>query len=86
MRVCRVVGHVVASSKHPVLAGQKIMVVRPEGEEGGALQVAVDGVQAGIGSRVLVVQSGAAGAAATGAKRPPCRSVIVGIIDEEVAA
>lgn len=86
MRVCRVIGHVVASSKHPVLAGQKIMVVRPEGEEGGALQVAVDGVQAGIGSRVLVVQSGAAGAAVTGAKRPPCRSVIVGIIDEEVAA
>lgn len=86
MRVCRVVGHVVASSKHPVLAGQKIMVVRPEGEEGGALQVAVDGVQAGIGNRVLVVQSGAAGAAVTGAKQPPCRSVIVGIIDEEVAA
>ena len=86
MRVCRVIGHVVASSKHPVLAGQKIMVVRPEGEEGGALQVAVDGVQAGIGSRVLVVQSGAAGTAVTGAKRPPCRSVIVGIIDEEVAA
>lgn len=86
MRVCRVIGHVIASSKHPVLAGQKIMVVRPEGEEGGALQVAVDGVQAGIGSRVLVVQSGAAGAAVTGAKRPPCRSVIVGIIDEEVAA
>lgn len=86
MRVCRVIGHVVASSKHPVLAGQKIMVMRPEGEEGGALQVAVDGVQAGVGSRVLVVQSGAAGAAVTGTERPPCRSVIVGIIDEEVAA
>lgn len=86
MRVCRVVGHVVASSKHPLLAGQKIMVVRPEGEEGGALQAAVDGVQAGIGSKVLVVQSGAAGAEVTGAKRPPCRSVIVGIIDEEAAA
>ncbi|MYK39533.1 MAG: hypothetical protein F4049_04865, partial [Gemmatimonadetes bacterium] len=38
MRVCRVIGHVVASSKHPLLAGQKIMVVRPEYEEGGTLQ------------------------------------------------
>ena len=85
MRVCRVIGHVVASSKHPSLSGQKIMVVRPEDEEDGALQVAVDGVQAGVGSKVLVVQSGAAGAEVTGAERPPCRSVIVGIIDEEVA-
>ena len=85
MRVCRVIGHVVASSKHPLLTGHKIMVVRPEDEEGGALQVAVDGVQAGIGNKVLVVQSGAAGIEVTGAERPPCRSVIVGIIDEEVA-
>ena len=85
MRVCRVIGHVVASSKHPLLAGQKIMAVRPEDEEGGTLQVAVDGVQAGVGNKVLVVQSGAAGTEVTGAERPPCRSVIVGIIDEEVA-
>lgn len=86
MTVCRVIGRVVASSKHPLLAGQKIMVVRPEGDESGALQVAVDGVQAGIGSKVLVVQSGAAGAEATGTEHPPCRSVIVGIIDEGAAA
>ena len=85
MRVCRVIGHVVASSKHPLLAGQKIMVVRPEYEEGGTLQIAVDGVQAGVGNKVLVVQSGAAGTEVTGADHPPCRSVIVGIIDEEVA-
>ena len=51
MRVCRVIGHVVASSKHPLLVGQKIMVVRPEGEEGSALQVAVDGVQAGSAAK-----------------------------------
>ena len=86
MRVCRVIGHVVASSKHPLLAGQKIMVVRPEDEDSGALQVALDGVQAGVGSKVLVVQSGAAGSEVTGTERPPCRSVIVGIIDEEAAA
>ena len=45
--------------------------------------MAVDGVQAGIGSRVIVTQSGAAGAKLTGVEFPPFRSVIVGIIDEE---
>ena len=82
MKVCTVIGHVVSNSKHPLLEGQKIMVVRSDGEEGG-LEVAVDGVQAGIGSRVLVTQSGVAGAELTGANFPPFRSVIVGIIDEE---
>ena len=82
MKVCTVIGHVVSNSKHPLLEGQKIMVVRGDGEEGG-LEVAVDGVQAGVGSRVIVTQSGTAGAELTGIKFPPFRSVIVGIIDEE---
>ncbi|MBN60003.1 hypothetical protein MK163_04345 [bacterium] len=82
MKVCTVIGHVVSNSKHPLLEGQKIMVVRGDGEEGG-LEVAVDGVRAGIGSRVIVAQSGAAGAELTGVDFPPFRSVIVGIVDEE---
>jgi len=82
VKVCTVIGHVVSNSKHPLLEGQKIMVVRGDGEEGG-LEVAIDGVQAGIGSRVIVTQSGAAGAKLTGVEFPPFRSVIVGIIDEE---
>ena len=45
--------------------------------------MAVDGVRAGIGSRVIVAQSGAAGAELTGVDFPPFRSVIVGIVDEE---
>ena len=82
MKVCTVIGHVVSNSKHPLLEGQKIMVVRGDGEEGG-MEVAVDGVRAGIGSRVIVAQSGAAGAELTGVDFPPLRSVIVGIVDEE---
>jgi microcompartment protein CcmK/EutM len=42
-------------------------------------------VQAGIGSRVLVTQSGSAGAELTGEEMSPFRSVIVGIIDEETS-
>ena len=82
MKVCTVIGHVVSNSKHPLVEGQKLMVVRGDGEEGG-LEVAVDGLRAGIGSRVIVAQSGAAGAELTGVDLPPFRSVIVGIVDEE---
>ncbi|MFT5087609.1 MAG: microcompartment protein CcmK/EutM [Candidatus Latescibacterota bacterium] len=80
MKRCRVIGHVVASAKHPVLEGQKIMVVKPEPE--GPMQLALDGVGAGIGSLVIVAESGTAGAQITGWDSPPARSVIVGIIDD----
>jgi len=76
---CRVIGHVVAVAKHPALNGQKIMVVKPEPE--GPMQLAIDGVGAGMGSLVLVAESGTAGAQVTGWDYPPARSVIVGIID-----
>ena len=79
MKRCRVIGHVVANSMHDVLARRKIMVVKPF--SGGAMQLALDGVGAGIGSNVLVSESGSAGAQVTGWKYPPARSVIVGIID-----
>ena len=80
MKRCRVIGHVVANAKHPVLEGQKIMVVKPEPD--GPMQLALDGVVAGIGSLVIVAESGTAGAHVTGWDFPPARSVIVGIIDD----
>ena len=79
MKRCRVIGHVVANAKHAVLSGQKIMVV--EQESVGPMQLALDGVGAGIGSLVLVSESGTAGGQVTGWEYPPARSVIVGIID-----
>ena len=39
MKVCTVIGQVISVSKHALLQGQKIMVVKADGEEGG-LQVA----------------------------------------------
>ena len=45
------------------------------------MQLAVDGVGAGIGSEVLVSESGAAGSLVTGLEYPPVRSVIVGIVE-----
>ena len=79
MKRCIVIGNVVTNSKHGVLARRKIMVVKPY--DGGAMQLALDGVGAGIGSCVLVSESGVAGSQITGLKHPPARSIIVGIID-----
>lgn len=84
MRVCKVIGHVVATAKHPVLEGRKILVVSPVAERGDPLvpmQLAVDGVGAGIGNEVMVSESGAASAQVTGLEYPPVRSVVVGIVD-----
>lgn len=84
MRVCKVIGHVVATAKHPCLERRKILVVAPlkgRGDPAVPMQLAVDGVGAGIGSEVMVSESGAAGSLVTGLEYPPVRSVIVGIVD-----
>ena len=84
MRVCKVIGHVVATAKHPCLARRKILVVAPLtgwGDPAVPMQLAVDGVGAGIGSEVMVSESGAAGSLVTGLEYSPVRSVIVGIVD-----
>ena len=52
MRVCRVLGPLWAAAKHPMYAGQKLMVVQPVDTGGapvGPSYVAVDRVQAGAG-------------------------------------
>jgi ethanolamine utilization protein EutN len=84
MRRCRVIGNVVSSSKHPALAGKKLLVVRHHEETGDpnpGVGLAVDGAGAGIGDDVIVSDSGAAGRVVTGLENPPLRSVIIGIVD-----
>jgi len=86
MRMCRVIGNVVATEKHPAYHGQKLMVVQPldaDGNDAGSSFLAVDRVQAGPGDRVLVMSEG------NGVRQlmdmgsqVPIRSLIVGIIDE----
>jgi len=85
MRLCRVVGNVVATVKHPAYAGQKLMIVQPVDEHGadkGSSFLAVDRVQAGPGDKVLVMSEG------NGVRQlldmgdiVPIRSLVVGIVD-----
>ena len=88
MKVCRVIGTVVATAKHPAFEGHKLLVCQPLDEAGGDSGdtfLAVDRAQAGVGDTVLVNQEGN-GARQILAGRVdaqlPIRSVIVGIVDE----
>ena len=61
MKLCRVLGTVVSTIKHPTHLGEKVMVVQPINERGhdqGASFVAIDRAQAGPGDIVLVNQEG----------------------------
>lgn len=92
MILCKVLGPVVSTEKHPAFAGLKLLVVQPVDETGayaGKSFLAVDrAVQAGEGDTVLVLREGTGirqlfGLQAT--SKLPIRSCIVGIVDAAVA-
>jgi ethanolamine utilization protein EutN len=82
----QVAGTVVATIKHHMFDGHKLLLVERldlAGQPTTKYDIAVDSVQAGVGDRVLVLDEG------NGARQVlhvepwgPVRCVIVGIIDE----
>ena len=85
MQIARVIGNVVATVRHPVYDGHKLLVVQPlglDGRERGKSYIALDFVNAGKGDRVLVVNEGNSGRQMVGNEQAPVRSVIVGVVDE----
>ena len=83
MKVCRVVGEVVATVKHPYLHGHKLLIVQPVDQADridGKPTLAVDCVDAGPGERVLLSDEGGAAGLVLGGEGP-VRAVIVGRID-----
>ncbi len=84
MKLCCVLGPVVATAKHKTYVGRKLLAVQPLDENGGAIGssfLAVDDVQAGPGDVVLVMQEGNGVRQLLRAKELPIRSLIVGIVD-----
>jgi ethanolamine utilization protein EutN len=85
MRLCRVIGSVVSTVKHPAFAGKRLMIVQPldaAGDDVGPSFLAVDRAQSGPGDRVLVMSEG------NGVRQildmgaqVPIRSLIVGVVD-----
>lgn len=87
MKVCKVVGNVWATRKHPSLDGLKLLLVKPfdvaEKKTKGAAMLAVDkNVDAGLGNIVLVNDEG--NSARGMLERPVAgiRTVVCGIVDE----
>jgi ethanolamine utilization protein EutN len=84
MILARVLGSVVATAKHPVLAGDTLLLVIPVDERGrpaGAEFIAVDHAQAGAGDLVLVLREGNGARQLLGRRNAPIRSLIVGVVD-----
>jgi ethanolamine utilization protein EutN len=86
MRLCRVLGNVVATVKHPTYVGHKLLIVQQidgDGGDVGTSFLAVDTVQAGPGDRVLVMSEGNGVRQILGiGDRVPIRSLVVGIVDQ----
>ena len=86
MNLCRVLGTVVASEKHPAFHARKILVVQPVDEQLkkplGKSFLAVDhSSSAGKGDLVLVMREGNGVRQVLGEKMLPIRSLIVGVVD-----
>ncbi len=84
MLLAKVIGTVVATRKDPKLESNKLLLTRgmdPSGRVDGALLVAVDTVDAGVGETVLIV-NGSSARMAAGMKDCPVDAAIVGIVDQ----
>jgi ethanolamine utilization protein EutN len=85
VNLCRVLGTVVATEKHPAFHARKLLVVQPLDETlkpFGKSFIAIDhSSSAGKGDVVLVMREGNGVRQIIGDKMAPIRSVIVGVVD-----
>ena len=85
MKLCRVIGNVVATRKYPCYKGHKVLIVQPVDECGndiGQSFLSCDTVHAGPGDIVLVEQEGNAARQLLGTMADPFHSVIAGVVDK----
>ena len=86
MTLCKVLGTVVATEKHPAFHARKMLVVQPLDEHQKAMGksfLAVDHhSSAGKGDVVLVLREGGGVRQILGDKTLPIRSLIVGVVDQ----
>jgi len=84
MILCKVLGNIVSTLKHPCYEGKKIMLVGPltlDGKRKGKTFLAVDYAQAGEGDNVLVIKEGSSARLIFDNPEAPVRGIIMGIID-----
>jgi len=84
MQIGRIIGDLSATQKHASHEGQTILLVQPLNLDGSAMGnpvAAVDGVKAGVGDCVLLVQDGFAAFTTAGLKQAPLDAAVIGVID-----
>jgi ethanolamine utilization protein EutN len=84
MQIGEIVGHAIATVKHPSMTGWRLPVVqllgvgdKPDGEP----ILAIDHLGAGVGDRVLVCNDGAGTRQLMNNKNSPVRWFVMGICD-----
>ena len=84
MLLGRVLGSVVATQKNEKLEGAKLLLVQPldlEDQPRGAAVLAIDGVDAGIGDRVLLIQDGRSAQLVLGRGTSAVDAAVIGVVD-----
>lgn len=81
----RVTGNVVSTIHHPVVSGRKLLLAERldhQGKSTGAYIIALDGIGAGRGETVLILDEGSGARQILDDASAPVRSIVVGIVDE----
>ena len=84
MQLGRVVGHAVATVKHPSLHGWRLLLVQPlngDGTEDGEPLLAIDNLGAGLENLVILSNDGAGAREMVGSKTSPVRWMVLGMRD-----
>lgn len=81
----RITGSVVSTIHHPVVDGHKLLLAERLDEKGkptGGYLIALDGIGAGRGETVLILDEGSGARQLLDDASAPVRSIVVGIVDE----
>jgi ethanolamine utilization protein EutN len=80
----RVVGNVVSTQKNDKLEGAKLLLVQPLDlslQPKGAPVMAVDGVDAGVGDLILLIQDGRSAQLVLGKGAAAVDAAVIGVVD-----
>ena len=81
----RITGSVVSIIHHPIVDGQKLLLAERldhNGKPTGGYLIALDGVGAGRGETVLILDEGSGARQILDDESAPVRSIVVGIVDD----